>query len=546
MKAKKKAKKKAVIAVSLIYLALIIICGFSWNNHIGEELNREIVAPVIGKPKVIFTAGSFPVDSEELTLVIEAGECARLDNFPALKAADLSGSSCYEEIAAWAAEHPKVSVRYTVPMPDGSVVENSVESLDFSALDAETATKSMELCRFLPKLKTISLGTMDGGRIIDPAAVAAVNETCPEVKIDYNCAIMGQTVDQNTESLSLAGASHDDALLAAQFLPGMSGLKTVELGWEGDGGVSWEDIGMLQSACPNVTFSYGFNRFGKDLNINNESLDFNHIKMDDEGAGVRAFLPYMKNCTYLDMDFCNVSNAAMEGIRNDYPNIKVVWRIWFADAYSVRTDVERILASKPSKAGTINNEQAQVLRYCTDVKYLDLGHNGVVTDISFVRSMPNLEVLIMALNDLADLSPVADCPHLEYLALNSTKVEDLSPLSGLTELRHINIGNCPTTDISPLYSLTELERLWIGCNTPVPADQVEHMRECAPNCDINTSAFDPEGGGWRVIGYTALSLALYEETGWLQDELHPRYKLLREQLGFSDGDYAFRWNDPKY
>ena len=541
-----KAKKKAVIAVSLIYLALIIIFGFSWNNHIGEELSREIVAPVIGKPKVIFTAGSFPVDSEELTLVIEEGESARLNNFPALKAVDLSGSTCYEEMAAWAAEHPKVSVRYTVSMPDGSLAENSVESLDLSALDADTAAQSLALCKYLPKLRTIQLGTMDGSRIIDPAAVTALSEVCPDVKMEYDCAIMGQTVDSKTESLSLAGVSHEEAALAAQLLPGMSGLKTIDLGWEGDGGVSWEDIGLLQNACPNVTFSYVFNRFGKELNINSESLDFNHIKMDDEGAEVRAFLPYMKNCTYLDMDFCNVSNGAMEGIRNDYPNIKVVWRIWFADAYSVRTDVERILASKPSKAGVIDNGQAAVLKYCTDVKYLDLGHNGEVTDISFVRSMPNLEVFIIALNDISDLTPLADCPHLEYLALNSTKAADLSPLSGLTELRHINIGNCPTTDISPLYSLTELERLWIGCNTPVPAEQVEQMRLCAPNCDINTDAFDPEGGGWRVIGYTALSLALYAETGWLQDELHPRYKLLREQLGFSDGDYAFRWNDPKY
>lgn len=539
-----KAKKAVIIIFSLIYVALIVVFGFSWSNHNNQEIG--LVTPIFGKPKVVFSAGSFPVDSEELTVVLAPGESALLNDFPGLKSADLSGSECLDEILEWSQAHPDVSLRYTVAMPDGSTVDNSAQSLDLSGFSAEDASAALELCRYLPALREIELGTLDAKRLVDGGAMSALMEALPEVTLDYTCTVAGQRADKNTESLNLSGMNHEDAALAAQLLPGLSKLKTVELGCEGDGGVSWEDIGMLQAACPQITFSYGFNRFGKDLNINFETVDLNHITMNDEGAEVRAFLPYMKNCTYLDMDFCNVSNEAMNSIRQDYPDIKVVWRIWFADAYSVRTDVERILASKPSKGGMIDNEDAKVLAYCTDVKYLDLGHNDDITDISFVRSMPKLEVFTIALTNLEDISPLADCPHLEHLMLNDTKVTDLSPLSGLTELRHINIGDTPVPDISPLYSLTELERLWIGCNTPVPAEQVEEMQRCAPNCEINNTTWDPEGGGWRVIGYTALSLALYEETGWLQDEYAPRYKLLREQLGFGDGDYAFTWNDPKY
>ena len=54
-----------------------------------------------------------------------------------------------------------------------------------------------------------------------------------------------------------------------------------------------------------------------------------------------------------DRDYCGVSNEAMAQIRDENPNVEVVWRIWFGENYSVRTDVERILASKPTVGGMI-------------------------------------------------------------------------------------------------------------------------------------------------------------------------------------------------
>lgn len=540
-----KAKKPVVIVVSLIFVAAVVLFGFSWSSRAAAQ-PEGVITPIIGKPKVIFAAGSFPVDAEEISVALTPEELALLDNFPALKSADLSGSDCYDEILAWAAEHPKVSVRYTVALPDGSTVDNSAESLDLSGFDAQGMSAGLENCKYLPKLKSVDLGKLDSQRIVAPEVMAALREMNPELSFEYSCTIAGKKADNSTKNLDLSGMSHEDALLAAQLLPGMSSLKSVDLGREGDGGVSWDDIAMLQNACPNISFGYLFTRFDQELNINSEVLNFSHTTMNDEGAEVRSFLPYMKNCTYLDMDFCKVSNEAMDSIRTDYPNIKVVWRIWFANEYSVRTDVERILASKPSVGGTIDSHEASVLKYCSDLKYLDLGHNEAIDDLSFVYGMPNLEVLNVAMNPVSDLSPLASCTHLEYLDLHSTQVADLSPLAGLTELRHLNIGNTNVTDISPIYGLTELERFWIGCNTPVPAEQAEKMRQSAPDCEVNTESFDPEGGRWRVTGYTELSLALYEETGWLQEVLHPRYELLRKQFGFTDNDYAFSWNDPLY
>ena len=109
----------------------------------------------------------------------------------------------------------------------------------------------------------------------------------------------------------------------------------------------------------------------------------------------------------------------MEQIRDALPGVKVVWRIWFGQSYSVRTDVEKILASKPSAGGLLWDSDVQVLKYCTDVKYIDLGHNERITDISFAAYMPKLEVAIFAMNDIADISALANCPELEYLEIQT-------------------------------------------------------------------------------------------------------------------------------
>ena len=83
--------------------------------------------------------------------------------------------------------------------------------------------------------------------------------------------------------------------------------------------------------------------------------------------------------------------------------------------------------------------------------------------------------------------------------------------------------------------MTELERLWIGRDTPVPAEQVQRMREIVPACKINTTTDDPHGDAWRFTDYDPEIPKYY----WV-----PRYELLREQMGYNYQEYSFYWLDP--
>ena len=366
----------------------------------------------------------------------------------------------------------------------------------------------------------------------------------PEVSV--RCEVRfsdGTQVSADTRELALSDALPGEDLLALVLLPE---LETVDLGSCEDAAESpldWEALARAEAACPQAVFHYSFRLYRKSFDLQSTEMDLNHITMTDEGALVKKIALCMPELSLLDMDFCEVSDEAMADIRDSLPKAEVVWRIWFGDnrvsGYSVRTNVIKILASNPGKGGELTPENTVSLKYCTKVKYLDLGHNDQLTDISFVRCMPDLEVAVLAMGGFSDLSPLADCPKLEYLEIQTGAVSDLRPLSGLKNLRHLNIAwNFALTDITPLYELTELERLWIGGYDPVPREQVEEMQRRAPNCEINTTAGNPTEEGWRYVEY--------DEYG--RGVLHPRYQLLYEQFEYGRAPYCYSYiiYDPLY
>ncbi|MPN31066.1 hypothetical protein SDC9_178539 [bioreactor metagenome] len=182
----------------------------------------------------------------------------------------------------------------------------------------------------------------------------------------------------------------------------------------------------------------------------------------------------------------------MAALAAKFPKIKFSWMIHFA-AYSCRTDANMLKASKPFYG--FSSDVADILKYCTDLVYLDIGHNKL-TNLSFLANMKHLKVLIAAISyNITDISAVANCTELEYLELFSNRIADVSPLSALTQLKHLNICNNRITDASPLYSLQNLERLWIA-NNPLSDEQKAALVKQLPNCEVNLTTHNPTAEGW--------------------------------------------------
>ena len=524
-------KRTLRLITAILFIVVLLLAGISGPYEEGPW----ITPPLFGSPKVELGGRRLSANTTSITAVISKRDIPSLAYFTKLEKADFRGSTCYGELAEWAAAHPEVEVNYSLPLPGGRTVDSLAESMDLEWAGTDDLNGVMMVFPYMKNLRALRLGDV-GGERLTMQDLLRIHEAAPDLELDFTAVLNGEILDSSAESIDLTHLRHEDTAGLAMVLPYMQNLKTVELGVqaEGEEQIAWEDIALLRASCPNAKFQYSFRLYGRDLDLDAEKLDFRGAEVDDNGAALYSVLACMNHCTYLDMDSTDVDDEELAKLRDLFPETKIVWRVWFGTNYSVRTDTERILASKPSVGGMIYDPSP--LQYCTDIKYLDLGHNDDMTDLSFTMYMPKLEVLIIAMTGVTDISPLKNCSRLEYLELNSTQIGDLRPLEGHTALRHLNIGCCPNiSDISPLYGIREMERLWIGNETPVPSGQVAEMRAAAPNCKINTTTSDPHGEAWRFTRYDPEEPKYY----WV-----PRHELLREQMGYNYQEYSFYWLDP--
>ena len=347
-----------------------------------------------------------------------------------------------------------------------------------------------------------------------------------------------QQISASMTSLDLFQATPEEVDRLISVLPALTSLKTLELGSANaeDPVISWEQVRALEQGLPQATLNYTFSLRGYPFKLSDQILNLNHLVFEDEGKLAEQIASCMPNLKVLDMDSCGVSNESMAAIRDRFPNVNVVWRVWIGADYSTRTDVERLMISNPDRGGDLNTpESIAGLFYCNKVKYLDMGHNYLMTDISFIRNMPDLEVLIIAMTAIKDISPLAGCKNLNYLEYQTSAASDLSPLSGLTKLKDLNICyDFALRDIRPIMNL-ELDRLYIGCLSPVPPEQIAQYRQLHPNCIVNDTTEDPTEESWRYGD-------IHHNGGW---EAAPRYEKLRLEFEYDNFPtcYAYCGND---
>ena len=381
---------------------------------------------------------------------------------------------------------PDAEITYEVTAGPAKVPYTATE-LDLSGLKHSETDAAIQAMQLLPDLTSVNLGGV-------PA-----EEPVPETEDGEGDSSQAEPQVQETADASPDASAAED-----------SGAEAAE----DPDALLLEDVAHFQEAYPDISFQYRFRLFDRVVSLQDTELDLNGVEMTDGGAEVRRVLPYLKQLTYLNMENTGVSNEDMAQLRDDFPDINVVWRIWFGH-FTCRTDTEKILAAVLS--WPLKGEDVQVLKYCTKVKYLDLGHNQI-DDISFIQYMPDLEVAIVAINKWSDATPLASCKKLEYLEMFNNNCADVSCLPALTNLKHLNVCYLhKLTDITPLYQMTWLERLWVGCVNSVPREQLNQLHEALPNTIVNTTCVDPTSEGWRK---------------------HERYTLLRQQFGYKWSDYS--------
>ena len=524
-------KQNRKIILSLALLLVMVLCGCA--------------------AKVELSSGTVKDNLQSISAVVTPQDLELLDGFEKLISADFSGSTCYQELMTWEAEHPLVEVTYTVPFPNFAVADNHAQELDLTGLKDQNTKEALERLAFLPCLKAVNLGNQKDG--LSPEAALEFFDAYPDIEFDYHCSLLGKDSQLDEDYLDLRKTSPQEIRKALDTISCLRNLKEIDLGsTERDDAPAWSDVLALREAAPDADIHYSFTLFDMPFSLDDEVIDISYHHVEDQGREILAIARCMPNLKTLLMDSCGVGNEDMAVIRDALPDTEVVWRINFGGSYTARTNETRILASSPSVGGALSNSDVAVFKYFTKIKYLDIGHNEQITDLSFVRYMPDLEVLIIAMNPLGDLTPLADCEHLEYLELFYSQTSDLSPLAGLKSLKHLNVGHCPfLTDISPIYDL-DLERFYLGAfaSCPVPPEQVDHYRQLHPDCEVDNELWESSEGAWRrAANLEGEALEWYKQQPYYREDralFAPRYALLRDQMRYDELLYSTKWNDPTW
>lgn len=502
-----------------IRLTILLVCLLA--AALGIILLTRVVnpTPVIdySDPSAMDPQGTpivFVTPPVEITAVFSAEQLQQLDTSTLVRL-DATGSTCYTELEQLIRDNPKIQVTYQVYLNgDGDDIALSPDCVSLDLSDGSYLPSLISLAPHLPALKDIRLAP----DIAEASQADALKDAYPEATLTYSMHLMDELYPYETEEVTLRGIGHDDIQSLQEALARFTSLKIAYLP-ESENDLSLEDALQLAEDCPVVCPQYMIELFGQSLSMDAERIELENLEIGDSGLDqLRDLLPYFRQLQYLKLDSCGVSNEAMAQLRDDYPDIKVVWRVFFGN-YHCLTDTEMIWAT----GGSVNDTSSKVLKYCTDVKYLDLGHN-LMTHVDFLSYMPKLEVAVLAISWIEDITPISACTELEYLELFSTRVTDFTPLAQCTHLKHLNVSHSVNTsnlaiartDISPLYDLPELERFYCTMSN-VPQEQQDEMIARHPDCEIEFRWVDPAEGAWR-----------FDENG----ERNERYALLCEQFGY--------------
>ena len=410
----------------------------------------------------------------------------------------------------------------------GKTVDRSAESLQLKGEEISLPELQEKLAE-LPALRTLELDELR----CSPAELQQLREGYPHLEIRYTVKVLGESVPEDTSSLDLTALHPEELEETVSALLLLPQLREVDL-TDAEGGnlLSPSDVALLQKELPNVLFRYRFLLFGQEVSTETERIEFIRAEIGNEGLQeLREAIPCLKNCRYLLLDDCGIDNEELASLREDFPETKIVWRVHIG-YLNFLTDVKVIHLTF-----LLTNQNAQVMRYCNEVEYLDIGHN-TISDISFMADMPHLRYVILSFNNVSDLSPLANCHELEMLELyQCLKLEDISPLAQCESLRLLNVSWTDVKDITPVYGLKNLERFYCIWNYEIPQEQRERCFEELPDCWITFEQNVSKNVGWSFDADGGVRAQWYLDM----------YRILRYRAeDWFFGDYPEGWNQEEH
>lgn len=437
---------------------------------------------------VPLTENSVSSDTESLCLEdLRPEDVERLDYLSALTELEITAPSDYALVEEFARENPRCRVRYPVTLGESSWAHDCEV---ISVVDPQPEVLAQALTH-MPALTDVTLT----GKFPETEALMALRSSFPDISFHWMVELGDVVYPENTESLVYEGAPCTEEVLrrALSLLPELTSADVSGCG------LSDETMFALCRDFPQVAFPWQVPIGGSFFPWDATELELSGI-LFDSAQQVEALIPCFPYLERVVMCRCGLDNETMDALNRKYESIRFVWDI-VIQFHHIRTDATYFYPYKLDRNLYINNEEASLLRYCTDMVCIDIGHNGAVTDCEWAAYMPRLRYLIIGETGISDLSPLANCKELVYLEMFTIPVTDYSPLVGCTALEDLNLGKT-YCDPTPIAQMTWLKNLW-WCGAPTrnlpSTPAMEILPDALPNTTIRFWLEHPTASGWRKL-----------------------------------------------
>ena len=250
---------------------------------------------------------------------------------------------------------------------------------------------------------------------------------------------------------------------------------------------------QLREALPDCSIDWEYVFQGERLSSHTTALSVTDM------SGLEDALRCLPELEEVDLLEAKATREDLDRFYEIRPDVFYLW-VFRWGPYKVRTDIPVFSSLQP--IGFVPHDEnfySTIIKYCTKLRALDLGHNRF-GDISPIGRMKDLQILILADDHLTDASCLSNLHELTFLELFlDDELEDFSFLNEMPKLRDLNLCYCKhLTSLEFLDNMPELENLLVKY-TGLDSEYYNSWKEKRPEVRMVLWDGDIEstGSGWR-------------------------------------------------
>lgn len=451
---------KAVIGVLIagVLIAGIIIFDNAYVCYGGETYRSDL--------RTLSLRGSEELDVDALT------------KFEAMRSLDLRDTDLnplnYDRLHD---ALPDCEILWSIPIA-GKVYDSNSVIIDIS----EATEKDFELLKYFTALRTVNAGKCE---LYDE--LLRCREEMPDCKFTWQVELCGALYNDDERTLVLKAPDIHD-LKKLDYMQQLESVTVTDC-------TLYDRLIELQTERPECDFVWSYKLFGYEVSSSEQVVNLSGKKITDTST-LKDSLRYLPNMKKLILADCGVTYKDLDKLNKQFPELEIVWRVYFGK-WSLLTDATVFSTLNPDPPGyRLVDDEVSVLKYCTKLQLLDLGHQAISSVEPFVN-MTELRVLILADNRIKDISSLSKLTKLEYLEMFINRVGDISVLEKMPNLTHVNFSWNGIDDLTPLLKLKKLKMAWLSGNW-TSAETQKSLRTTLPDCEFEFyTRWGSTNGNWR-------------------------------------------------